>query len=364
MKNNRNERNTRPRRRKLTLLVTLVIFVFFVLLVSMAISALFLLCMNFFGLLQPLSLVRLPVFLAFMLVVSLLVSILISSVAGNFSLRPLKRFVDATKEIGAGNFDVRVETRGPEEYNKLATSFNEMAKELGSIETLRNDFVSNISHEFKTPVVSIRGFAKLLKRGDLSQEQQEEYLDIIISESDRLTQLSSNVLLLSRVDSTDKLSDVAVFPLDEQLRRVILMLNESMDEKKIDLELQLEACTITSNEELLQQVWINLLGNAIKFTPEGGCVSVQMECNADQACVVVRDTGVGMEPEVMKHVFEKFYQGEESRSSQGNGLGLSLVKRIVQLCGGTVEVASEVGVGSTFTVTLPRRNVENQAKEK
>lgn len=359
--NNHPNRN-RSHKRKITSLVFLVLFVFVVLLTSMAIAAVLLIIINSLGMMQPISTGRMPTLLAFMLVVSLIVSMIITTIAGNLSLRPLMKFIEATKEIAAGNFNVRVEAGGPEEFKRLAKSFNEMAKELGSIETLRDDFVSNISHEFKTPVVSIRGFAKLLRKGGLSKEQQDEYLDIIITESNRLTQLSSNVLLLSKLDSTDKLNDIAEFSLDEQLRQVILLLEQQIENKHIDVEVELESCTVESSQELLQQVWINLLNNAVKFTPENGRIEVLLTTLPEKVRVSIKDTGIGMDAATAKHIFDKFYQGEESRSSEGNGLGLSLVKKITDLCGGTVEISSEPGRGSEFIVTIPQ-NVQSGYKD-
>lgn len=342
------------RKRKFTLLVALVVFVFFVLFISVLLAGGSMLLMNRFGLIQPITTSRLPIALLFLLVSSLFIAMIITTLAGNISLRPLKKFIDATKEIAAGNFSVRVESHGPEEYERLVTSFNEMAEELGSIETLRDDFVSSISHEYKTPIVSIRGFAKLIKKGNLTAAQQEEYLDIIIAESDRLAQLSSNVLLLSKLNAAGRPEEGEDFYLDEQLRRVIVILNQQAENKRIDLEIELEACAITANQELLQQAWMNLLHNAIKFTPEGGTVAVRLENRTNQVRVTIRDTGVGMSPDTVKHAFDKFYQGDRSRSGDGNGLGLSLVKRIVELYDGTVTVQSEEGKGSLFTVTLPK----------
>lgn len=338
---------------RMTALIFLVIFVFLVLLISISAAAGFLFLMNHYGLLQPLSESRIPVMLAFLLVISLLIGTLITIFTVTVTLRPINKFIDTTSEIAAGNFNARFEIHGSHEYNWLLSSLNNMVEELSSIETLRDDFVSNISHEYKTPIVSIRGFAKLIKKGNLSQEQQDEYLDIIISEAERLTQLSNNVLLLSKLNNTEALSGLAEFPLDEQLRKAVVILDQQFDKKQIELEMELEPALITANEEMLQQVWINLLNNAIKFTPESGKISLRLSAAPGQVCVTVSDTGIGMEASTINHIFDKFYQGERSRSSEGNGLGLSLVKRIVELCNGTVEVTSEAGAGSAFTVVLP-----------
>lgn len=343
--------------RKFTMLVFLVVFVFFVLLASIALAAGCLYMMTHFKLMKPVTGMRFPMLIFFLLMASLTISGILTAVIGSISLRPFKRFIDATKEIAAGNFDIRLDIRGPDELKRLAASFNEMAKELGSIETFRNDFVADISHEYKTPVASIRGFAGILKKGNLTKDKQDEYLSIIISEADRLTQMSSNVLLLSRLNSTEKMTDITNFSLDEQLRQAILLLNQQIEKKSIDLDIHLEKCMISFNQELLLQVWINLLSNAVKFTSEGGNIAVRLTVDDEQATVMVQDTGIGMDADVLKHAFDKFYQGDASHSSEGNGLGLALVKRIVMLCGGSVGADSKPEEGATFTVTLPKEGI-------
>lgn len=335
--------------------MVLVIFVFVVLLVSLAIATIVLFLLNAFGLMQPFTEARLPMVIGFMFVVSLLVALFLSLVIGNRALRPFKEIIDATKEISAGNFDTRIEPKGPQEFQKLAVSFNEMAEELGSIETLRDDFVSSVSHEYKTPIVSIKGFAKLLKNDSLTKEQHDEYVDVIIAESDRLAQLSGNVLLLSKLESSGMIGEVERFSLDEQIRRVILLLDRQIDDAEVEIVLELESCEIESNEELLQQVWINLLSNALKFTPVDGVITVRVTSEDGQVHALVKDTGCGMEPEVLTQVFDKFYQGDDSRSSAGNGLGLTLTHRIVALCKGSIALSSEPGEGTTVLVELPQQ---------
>lgn len=352
MMNDQDRQSPTPRNR-LTLLAFLVGFVFLVLLISFVVSSGVLLILHHMGFMQPLDGNQLPVLLLFLLITSLFVGLALSFLVGRVTLRPLKRFIEATRMIAAGDFTVRVPTRGPEEYSRLAVSFNEMARELGSLETLRDDFVSDISHEYKTPIASIRGFAKLLKRDNLTKGQRQEYLDIIIAESDRLSKLSGNVLMLSKLNSVDKPGDMEDFQLDEQLRRVIVLINPQIEKKRIELEIELAPCRVTSNRELLEQVWINLIQNAVKFTGQAGHIRVEMKSDADLVRVAVQDDGIGMEPEVLKRIFDKFYQGDASRSGEGNGLGLALVQRIVTLYGGRVEVHSALGQGSTFTVILP-----------
>lgn len=339
--------------KKLTWLSILVGTVFLILLVSQLIGVFFVLVSLKFGLISQNVTNPIRVAIEYLFLISLIFGTILTVIAGKISLRPAKRFVETTQRVAAGDFSVRFQMGGLEESYSLMQSLNTMVEELSSIETLRDDFVSNISHEFKTPIASIHGFAKLLKRGGLTQEQRDEYLDIILSESERLSTLSKNVLLLSKLDNTSRLIDLMEYPLDEQLRRTILLLNRDMEEKHIELDVKLEKCRIMANEEMLDQVWINLLNNAVKFTPQGGWIAVSLECAGDTATVIIRDSGIGMEKDVVKHIFDKFYQGDPSRSHEGNGLGLALVKRIVNLSGGTIQVDSQLGTGSEFTVTLP-----------
>jgi len=298
---------------------------------------------------------RIFVPLIFLLLISLFIGTVLAILGGERLLRPLRNLTEATKEVASGNFDVRVETGGSHELSRLATSFNEMARELSSIETLRSDFISTISHEFKTPIVSIRGFARRLKKNALTDEQRNEYLDIIISESERLTRLSSNVLLLSRLESTEKVVEEIEYSLDEQIRRTVLLLEPQLQKKQMEVDIALEAVRIIANDEMLSHLWINLLGNAIKFSPDGGIIKITLAIIDGDAVVTISDQGAGMDEEVKRRIFDKFYQGDQSRATEGNGLGLSLVKRILELEKGKVEVVSELGKGTLFTVLLPVR---------
>ena len=273
-------------------------------------------------------------------------------IGGDYFLRPLRNLTEATKKVAAGNFKVTVEAKGSREINQLATSFNEMTKELASVETLRSDFINSISHEFKTPIVSIRGFARRLKKNILTDRQREEYLDIIIAETDRLTRLSSNVLLLSKLESSDRVTEKAVYRLDEQIRRAILILDPLLEKKHLALDVNLEPVQVIANEEMMSHVWINILENAIKFSPEGGAVKVSLYSNGRRATASVSDSGMGMDEDTKKHVFDKFYQGDQSRNTDGNGLGLSLVKRILELSDGRVTIDSAPGKGTCLAVSL------------
>ncbi|MGM9602315.1 MAG: sensor histidine kinase [Faecousia sp.] len=350
-----NKKKTFPIKRKLTWMGCIVGTVFGILLLSQLIGVSCIAISLKLGLITLGTTNPIRVALEYLFLISLIFGTVLTVIACRISLRPARRFIETTRQIAAGDFSVRFQLGGLEESTQLMQSLNTMVEELGSIETLRDDFVSNISHEFKTPVASIYGFAKLLKKGNLTQEQQNEYLDIIISEAERLSTLSKNVLLLSRLDNTVRMTDVEKYSLDEQLRRTILILNQEIKSKEIDVDVSLQPYQINANEEMLSQVWINLLNNAVKFTPQGGRIGICLQNAGESAIVSIQDNGIGMEPEVIKHIFDKFYQGDSSRSCEGNGLGLALAKRIVQLSGGSIQVESQPGIGSQFTVLLPNK---------
>ena len=270
-------------------------------------------------------------------------------------LRPMNDLARGMHEVSQGDFSVRVQGEDmPGDMGELVRSFNHMTKELGSLELFRKDFINNFSHEFKTPIVSIRGFAKQLEREDLTEEQRREYISIIVSESYRLANMSSNVLLLTKLENQSIVTDKTVYRLDEQLRNCILLLEKQWAEKNIELDLDMDEAQFKGNEEMVAHIWVNLINNAIKFSPEGGVLGVTLKEDGESLVVRVSDRGEGMDKYTQQRIFEKFFQGDSAHATEGNGLGLSLVKRIVDLCGGAVEVESEKGMGTTFTVRLPK----------
>ncbi len=293
----------------------------------------------------------LPVFL--LLVISVVVGTVVSFVISRFPLRPIRRIIDATNRLAEGDFSVRLQLPGPSSFQELASSFNRMAEELGGIELLRTDFVDHFSHEFKTPIVSIKGFAEELRHDDLTKEQRNEYLGIIISESSRLSALATNVLNLSRVEKQAILTNRIRFDLSELVRRCVLLFESKWEQRRLNLTVELDEVSLLGDEELLSQVWLNLIDNAVKFTPEGGSVEIRLSRKDGTACFSIRDDGYGISEEVQKHIFDKFYQGDPSRSVSGNGLGLSIAKRVVALHGGTISCRSEEGAGTEFIVELP-----------
>ncbi|NWL88136.1 sensor histidine kinase [Paenibacillus sp. 79R4] len=269
------------------------------------------------------------------------------------ALNPIRKVIDATHKVAGGDFSVKVDLKGIGELEELSQSFNKMTQELSSIETLRSDFVNNFSHEFKTPIVSLRGFAKLLKENNLSDEEQREYLDIIITESERLAALSTNVLTLSKYETLEIVVDKTPFRLDEQIRKSIVLMEPKWSAKEITVNVNLDKVIYNGNEDLTQQIWINLLDNAIKFTDPYGFIDITLVNKNDEIQFIIQDDGPGMDDQTKAHIFDKFYQGDTSHSKTGYGLGLSLVKRIVVLCGGDVSVQSQPGKGSIFTVIFP-----------
>ena len=302
-----------------------------------------------------------PVFIALLLMgACALIATLLFALLSKYYLQPLKRLIRATQEIGEGHFDIRVQEEKESlcyivpELQELIHNFNEMAEELRGIELFRNDFINNFSHEFKTPIISIRGFAHELRQEGLTEEQRTEYARIIEEESDRLARLSSNVLTLSKLENQQIVTGQTEFYLDEQIRQCILTQESDWTAKELEIIPELEPLLYYGNEEMLALIWRNLLGNAIKFTPRGGCIRITMSVGSNDVTVSVEDNGIGMSDAVRDRIFEKFYQGDTSHAHAGYGIGLALVGRVLQLVGGTVQVESEEGKGSRFTVVLPR----------
>jgi signal transduction histidine kinase len=263
---------------------------------------------------------------------------------------------DALERISRGDFNVFVES-GDDIHDEFADLINDMAKNLGTLEAMRQEFISNVSHEIQSPLTSIGGFAELLQNPDLPMDERLRYAKIICAESKRLSSLSDNLLKLSSLDN-DPLSPTE-FRLDKQLSNVILTLEPQWTERNILLEADLPKYTVYADEGLLSQVWVNLLHNAIKFTPDGDAVTVKLESTGDGATVTISDNGAGIGKEDLPHIFERFYKADKARdrSLGGNGLGLSLVKKIVELHDGGISVDSEIGKGATFEVFLPLKRI-------
>jgi signal transduction histidine kinase len=291
--------------------------------------------------------------LAYAFLFSIIVFMLIIMGLSNKAMKPIVQLNNATQEVAKGNFDVVVVNDSQDEIGQLTESFNKMAKELKSIEYLRKDFVSNVSHEFKTPISSILGFAKLLENRNLTDEEKKEYLDIIVEESKRLSNLSTNILNLSKLESQEIVFNKSEYDLDEQMRNVILLLEPKWYEKNISFDIEMENISLHANEDLMQQVWINLLNNAITYSHPKGVIHIKVYNEEEQAVIVIRDEGIGMDEYTKERMFEKFFKGNSSLSKEGTGLGLALVKRIIDLHHGTIEVESRPGEGTRIKLAIP-----------
>ncbi len=285
--------------------------------------------------------------------ISAVVGTIIILIAVRSIVKPIKKISKASKEVAKGNFDIEIKADSADEIGQLVDDFNVMTKELRTIDFLRKEFVSNVSHEFKTPITSIKGYANLISEGTLSKDQMKEYSSIIVSESERLSLLSSNLLKLSELDNKVIREQATAFSLDEQIRKTILLLEMQWGKKEIEFEIELEEIKIKGNEHLLQEVWLNLIQNAIKFSSQKGRIQINLSKDNNKAKVMIRDEGTGIPEEEKSRVFERFYKGDKSRAADGNGLGLVIVKKIVELSNGAIRFESESGKGTTFFVELP-----------
>ncbi|MDO4542120.1 MAG: HAMP domain-containing sensor histidine kinase [Bacillota bacterium] len=263
--------------------------------------------------------------------------------------------LDGIQTVSAGDLDVQLDTSGAEEYRDIYDGFNHMTAELKNTKQEMQNFVNEFSHEFKTPITSISGFAQLLiDTGDeIETPERLQYLKVIADESLRLSTLSQNTLLLSKVDACEIITDKEDYDLSEQIKNCVILLLPKIEQKKIQLELDVDDIAYCGNAEMMEQVWINLLNNAIKFTPENGEISITAHREADVITLHFTDNGVGMDTETASHIFEKYYQHDTVNAVRGNGIGLSIVYSIIMLCGGRIDVKSSPGNGSDFSIRLP-----------
>ncbi|AJS57221.1 ATP-binding protein [Paenibacillus sp. IHBB 10380] len=289
----------------------------------------------------------------------LLIGSLCILIAARYLVKPLQALTQATKRLAKGDFDVAIQTKRVDEMGALTQSFNEMASELKQLEQMRQDFVSNVSHEIQTPLTSISGFAVAMKNSNLvADSDRNYYLDIIIAESGRLSRLSDNLLELASLDSEHHPFEATTYNLDEQIRQIVVTCEPQWSAKGIRIDLELpDAVKITADRDQLNQVWMNLLGNGIKFTPVGGHIEIRITHSVNEIFFAITDSGIGIAPEQLDYVFERFYKTDPSRNRNigGNGLGLAIAKKIVTLHHGSIEMKSQVGQGTTVVVHLPIR---------
>lgn len=293
-----------------------------------------------------------------LIMITLIICVVIGSILMFFATKtiskPIRYISDITKEVSKGNFDISIDYESADEIGTLAKNFNLMIGELKNMEYLRKDFISNVSHEFKTPISSIQGFVEMIKNKDLPIDKRDAYIDIIIEETERLSNLSSNMLRISRLDNQSIPNKITKFYLDEKIRKIILLLEDKWEKKNLELDINLEKVVFKGDEDLIDQIWINLIENAIKFSEDGGKISVELKNSEEDVVVKISDTGIGISEESEERVFERFYQGEASHSKMGNGLGLAIVKRIIEICKGKIEIESCLDEGTTFIIRLPK----------
>lgn len=271
---------------------------------------------------------------------------------------PLHKMAEATRKVSEGDFSVYVPTiHAPDKLDYLDVmiiDFNKMVEELGSIETLKTDFVSNVSHEMKTPIAIIKNYAQLLRAGQVSEEQKEEYAKGIEEAAARLSSLISNILKLNKLEHQRIIPEIEAYDVCRQLCESVFLFEDAIEEKEIELEADMEdAAMIRADASLMGLVWNNLISNAVKFTERGGSIVIRQTSDDNYVMVSVSDTGCGIAKESINHIFDKFYQGDTSHATEGNGLGLALVKRVLELMNGEILITSEEGKGTTFLVTLP-----------
>nr|WP_283571174.1 HAMP domain-containing sensor histidine kinase [Paenibacillus brevis] len=283
-------------------------------------------------------------------------------VSAIFIVKPIKRLTHATRRMGRGDFSIRLQTKSVDEIGQLTQSFNRMAQELGALDQLRRQFVSDVSHEMQTPLQSIIGFTHALKQKKLDDAGRLRLLTIIEEESNRLSRLTADLLQLSSLESEHSKLEISAYRLDEQLRNVLIVLEPQWSAKKIEIELLSDELFISADEDKLNQLWTNLIGNAIKFTGERGSVQVYTAVRQHHIEISIADSGQGIPSEEISYIFKPFYKVDKSRnrSIPGNGIGLSVVKRIVDLHSGDIQVTSEEGVGTTVKIILPQDRSSTQ----
>lgn len=300
---------------------------------------------------------ELRVFFALLIVLTALLSILLVVISTRYVVKPITKLTEATKEIVKGTYNIQLNVKRRDEIGTLATNFSEMAIHLEQLEDMRQEFVSNVSHEIQSPLASIKGFAQTLRNDQLTPDERKHYLAIIEEESQRMSQLSKQLLMLASLDKEKAFLEKTYFDLDAQIKQVLNMTEWSWREKELAVDFELSPIEYYGNQKLLYQVWENLITNAIKYSETGGSISIQLSHEANQCMIRIADKGIGIPEEDAPFIFNRFYKVDKARSRQENqsssGLGLSIAKKIIDLHGGIIKVNSQLGKGTTFTIILP-----------
>ncbi len=296
--------------------------------------------------------VKIPVLLE-IIVPSLIIGLLVTGFMSKWFFDPVKKLLSAMEKVADGDFSTRLETKSSsKEIREIYSGFNLMASELGAIEILQTDFVSNVSHEFKTPINAIEGYSTLLQGDENLSDEQKQYVDKIMFNTKRLSDLVGSILLLSKIENQPIPSNQTTFRLDEQVRQSIVALEPAWSKKDIEFDVEMDSIEYTGNESMMHHIWDNLIGNAIKFNPECGLICIRLARQNNDVVFTIEDSGPGISVEAQKHIFDKFYQGDSPHKDEGNGLGLALVKKILSVSNGEISVENIDGGGCRFTVVL------------
>ena len=349
--------NTEKSKSNFSLTLVLAVFVFIVIIAAIAFATALVYVFSHFGVIDGLDDdISLGTVILCTAGFSVFFGATFSLILAQIPLRPMTRFINHMNALAGGNFKTRLKFKGALSNHKvikeIENSVNRLAEELEKTEMLRSDFVNNFSHEFKTPIVSIAGLARLINRTDITEQEREKYLKAIEDESLRLAAMSTNILNLTKVESQSILTDVSEFNLSEQIRSCVLLLENKWTKKEIELDIDFDEYTLTANEELLKEVWINLIDNAVKFSPKGGVLGIKIEPRDNELAVSVSNSAPEIPESERESIFNKFYKLDKSHSSEGNGIGLAIVKKIVELHKGGIDISCLDEV-VTFTVSLP-----------
>ncbi len=344
--------NTFPVRIFITVLATLVTMILFFIIGIMIINYLDLEMKTF---INGLNNLRARSYLIVMLISSFICASLLSFVLIRIQLKPYNLLKYGLFMLTKGEYSVRLDSKNlnSAEFNEIIEDFNTLAQELENTELFRKDFINNFSHEFKTPITSIKGFAKIIKNNHLTEEEKSEYLDIIVAESSRLAQLSNNILTLTKIENQGIITNEENYQLSEQIRLIILSLEPVWSKKGLNFDLDLADFMFFGNRELISHIWLNLIDNAIKFSPQNADISIKLMQETDQAVFKISDYGSGMDEETINQIFNKFYQGDASHNVCGNGIGMAIAKSVVDFYKGEIDIISQLNQGSSFTVKLP-----------